>query len=332
MSKRTIRNISMDYTNINLSVSEPEIEQLQFSSIASLISRARLEEKPLIIVEGKDDLYIYESFIQKANIKASIRAIETIPGYGEGCTQVKKFIEDAQDEIKKTKENELFLLGIIDRDASYFRKEIKKRTKCLFVLKAYSFESHFVSKNHINYALNRFLTSTSDINNEIVDYIYRGFEDNIEMLYYLSLEALKNACNRKYSGLIGFGVNYGYISNNQQIVSEVLLKKEKLDKYSELRKIPYLDLTIIKGKWLLDMFIEKMLERIKFLSKHCIHDDLINGQVRCSFCANGIPDKCSWTPKKSHDKVILKNLVLQYFDDYETFYIIERLKKMGSTV
>ncbi|UXJ70792.1 hypothetical protein [Lysinibacillus fusiformis] len=331
-SNMKIKKVSIDYTQINLSVNETGEEAIQYNTISRLISRARLEDKPLIIVEGKDDINIYEHFVQMANVKATIRAIETIPGYSEGCTHVTRFIEEAQTEIKKTKENERFLLGIIDRDASYFRNEIKKRTKCLFVLKAYSFESHFVSEKHLEYSVKNFISSTASINNEIINYIYKGFLDKIEIYYYLSLEALRNACAKNYKGLLGYKVNYGYIDKNPDIITKVLLKKEKLDNYSKLRKIPHLDITIIKGKWLLDLFIETIYERIKSLSYHCSHNTLLNGQERCFFCESGIMNKCSWSPKKHHDKIILKNLVLQHFDENETSYIVDRIKMLGSAV
>ena len=329
-TKPRLKYSQLDYTEIDFTPEQNNgVERIQFNTISQLIAKARLEKKPLILVEGKDDISIYETFVDLSGLKANIRAIETISGYGEGCPEVKRFIENAQPEIRKTRKNEKYLLGIIDRDTSYFRKEIKKRTKCLFVLNSYSFESHFVSKLHVEYAVRQFLVSSSQLNEETIDYIYSGFESKLETLFYLSLEALRHACNRSYKGLIGFSTTYGQIKNNSQLVREVLSKKEKLDYYAQLRKIPHNDLTIIKGKWLLEALIETTLEKIKTLSINCIEDTPIEGQERCPFCINDIVNKCSWSPKKHYDGKILKTLVLQYYDSQETSYIIDRLQKLG---
>ncbi len=329
MFDQKIKKKVIDYSLLDLTPSPKGLERIQYQTIGQLIAKARIERKPLIVVEGKDDVSVYEQLAKKAQVKANVRAIETIPGYAEGCFHVKSFIENSQVEIKKSPINQKFLLGVIDRDAIYFRKEIKKRTKCLFILNSYSFESHYVTKSHISYALEQFLLSSFGINDKVINYIYKHFENKIEDLFYLSVESLKNACRKNYNGILGYSASYGQIKTNPQLIEQVLSKKDTLDSYAKMRNITHKDISIIKGKWLIDAFVDITFEKIKELSDNCINDKTIYGQERCVFCSNNIQNKCYWHPKKNHTDIMLRNLYLQYINDNEVYYIVDRFKKLG---
>ncbi|MBS4206306.1 DUF4435 domain-containing protein [Lederbergia citrea] len=327
-----IKKGNFDYNSLDFStsnVSNGSENKLQYNTFGQLISRARLEKKPLVVVEGKDDVPIYEQFAKKVNKKVRICAIETFSNYSEGCTHVKRFIEDAQVEINKSEENEKFIMGIVDRDASYYRDEINEM-KCLLVLKAYSFESHFVTRKNLEYAVENYLSSNFGINEFIIDYIFKEYESSINLFYYYSLEALKNACSKHYKGIIGYSKSYGQIIRETDLPNKIMAKKEELDQYALAMRVPSDNpISIIKGKWLLDLFIDKTHESLLALSEFCSTDSVIDGQERCSFCQSGNANKCSWKPKKGFIPTIYRGFILQFFNEIEVDYIYERFKSLG---
>ena len=307
----------------------PHNNKLQYSTFGQLISRARMEKKPLIVVEGKEDIHIYEQFAKKVNKNVRVRAVETFPEYSEGCKQVKKFIEDAQDEISKNEENKKFILGIVDRDATYFRNELPE-LECLFVLRAYSFESHFVTRNNLEYALENYLNSNFGITNKIIDYIMNEFYKSLSIFYYFSLEALKNACVKDYSGVVRFKMSHGHLKNVDDLTEDIMAKKDELDQFASGLNIRFSDAQIIiKGKWLLDHFIENTLKSISKLSDNCISNSLIDGQERCTFCQNEITDKCSWKPKRGYNINTYRGFIFQYHEVSEVEYIYEKFRRLG---
>lgn len=327
-----IKKGNFDYNSLDFSlsnVSNGSENKLQYKTVGQLISRARLEKKPLVVVEGKDDIPVYEQFAKKVNKKVRIRAIETFQNYSEGCTQVRQFIEDAQVEINKSEENEKYIMGIVDRDASFYRNEINEM-KGLLVLKAYSFESHFVTRNNLEYAVENYLSSNFGINEFIINYIFGKYEALINLFYYYSLEALKNACFKEYKGIIGYSKSYGQIISETDLPNKIMDKKEDLDKFALDIKVPSENPTsIIKGKWLLDLFINKTHENLLALSKFCSTNSVIDGQERCSFCQNGIPNKCSWKSKKGFNQTIYRGFIFQFFNESELDYIYERFRELG---
>jgi len=326
-----LEKTSFDYDEVLQIPTQQENTQLRYKSFGQIIARARMEKKPLIIVEGIDDVKIYESFGKKVGKKISVRAIETFPGYDEGCDHVKKFIEDAQDTINEAQENERFILGIIDRDASYYRGERYDYLKSILVLNFYSYESHFVTKNNVRYILERILNSAFGINEEIIEYVYSGFQNVVEQLFYMSLEALKNACVREYQALVGYGMSYGQIRHMKEaILPQVLEKKEHLDAFSVEKGITPEDFKkVIKGKWLLESFLDSIHDKIQDLSNFCQKNQPVEGQQRCQFCEAGVHEKCLWKIKKYYTKNVLNNLVLEYTDFEETQYLLNRIEALG---
>lgn len=329
LNKRNVKKGTLDYNKMNFTREKEEMGTIQYNSFGQLISRARLEKKPLVVVEGKDDVPIYEQFAKKINKKIVVRAIETFPDYSEGCVHVKRFIEDAQPVINNSEENEKYILGIIDRDASYYRKEISE-LKCLFVLKDYSYESHFVTRENVRFALENYLSSNYGINEKVIEFILEDYNKALNDFYYYSLEALKNACCKNYNADVGFGQSYGQIIRDENLPNKIKAKKVELDRFAELMKVPSDNKTsIIKGKWLLDLFVEKTHSSISKLSEMCMSDDLINGQEQCFFCESGNTDKCSWKPKKGYPKNMYRSFILQFFNDKEVNYIYEKLESLG---
>ena len=320
---------SINYNLIDFTPSEKNASRMEFKTIGQIIARARLEKRPLVVVEGKDDVPIYEQIAKKVNKSVFVRAIETIPNYSPGCFHVKKFIKDAQSEINKASENEKYIIGIIDRDASFFRNEIEEM-KGLFVLKAYSHESHFVTKPNLEYALHNLLSSNFGINDNIIDFIFANYDNSVTEYYYYSLEALKNACDETYEAEIGYAHTYGHINNLNDLREKIDNKKNELDNFAlEIGVFIQNPISIIKGKWLLDLFIDKTYESILELSNFCSSNNLIKGQQRCSYCQSNKPDMCSWKPKKHHTDIMYRGYILQFFNEEEVGYIFDKFRALA---
>src|SRR5690606_34954348 len=145
----------------------------------------------------------------------------------------------------------------------------------------YSYESHFISRNHTIYLVENLVHSTQYLNTKIIEYIEKDLELQFSELYYLTLEALKNACCKGYSGEIGFKLSYGQIKNQKlELLEKVLAKKDELDKFAIEKRITKEDLKrIVKGKWLIELYIENVFEKIKELETLC--SDPGNNIINC---------------------------------------------------
>lgn len=58
--------------------------------------------KPVIIVEGQDDIKFYDNIATLNGLSVDVQAIETIDGYSEGCEQVC----NAMNEVEAIFEND----------------------------------------------------------------------------------------------------------------------------------------------------------------------------------------------------------------------------------
>ncbi|MGG4481269.1 hypothetical protein [Paenibacillus illinoisensis] len=319
---------SYDYSKLPSRVENTD-NIVDFTSIRQLISRARFQNKPLIIVEGRDDVSVYERLARKVGKDCHIRAIETIPQYGEGCEHVKKFIRNAQSIISESNVNEKYLLGVIDRDASFFRGEDNSHLKCLLILEAYSYESHYVTRNHTQFIIESIVHSMQNINSHVVDFVESDLQSDYEDLYYISLEALSNACIKDYEGLIGYSSSYGQIRTNKvSILEELTPKKEQLEEFASLRGLDKNSLKYIaKGKWLMDMYIDSIFKKIEALQAAC--SDEVEPEITCPYCLAGKREKCDWTLKKHTRKETINLIVYQLIDEQETSYITERFAQLA---
>ncbi|WP_066152733.1 hypothetical protein [Aliarcobacter cryaerophilus] len=112
-----------------------------------LLTESIMSKTPIIIVEGIDDIQIYEDIVLSLNRDIEVYASENllISDGKSGTNGVKtclKKIYDNSNGIDFSK----FIMGIIDRDASYYRRD-PLDIKGLFILNLYSIESHFVNKS-----------------------------------------------------------------------------------------------------------------------------------------------------------------------------------------
>ncbi len=175
-----------------------------------LLGVAILTNTPFVLVEGKDDPQIYERIAKKANKQIDIYPINTIEEYASGCDNVIDALNILQPKFDEREDNENKILGIIDRDVRPYRNlepdEIDYRIlKGLFVLKYYSIETYFATKNNLKKVIKKLTYATQDIlTDEIIMKVEEGFNYIHNELYLISLEALKNACITDYSSIVSY--------------------------------------------------------------------------------------------------------------------------------
>jgi len=293
------------------------------------ITEAIMSKTPLVIVEGKDDIQFYERLLIDIDKQAWVDAVENIEGFSEGCDEVVRCIESLQIKIEENLENIKYILGIIDKDAKYFRGELKPYTG-LFVLKHYSYESHFTTRNNLKKLLSN-LTYASDrlINKKTFDYIEQDLESVYKDLYYISLEALKNACVKDYKGEIGYKEKIGKLFAREFkciLLEKLYAKQKELDDFAKKYNISVNDIKdIAKGKWLLYVYCNSVYERIKKLHEVC-ESGIID---KCQYCQAGNKNKCLWKPKATYQLGQIIVNIQSIIDENEVLYIKNRLSLLA---
>lgn len=285
---------------------------------------------PSIIVEGRDDIQFYSDLSSSIDKEIDVVAIENIDGYSEGCSSLIQAFEDLNAAIANRIEYDLFILGIIDRDSRLFRNEIPSDLKGLFILKFYSFESHFVTPTTIRKLIS-FITNTSNLlmrSSLAIAIVETELKNKQESLYYCSVEALKNACERDYNGLLGYATKPGTVLKNEVMINNVLSKRDELDEYARNKSISIDDLKLItKGKWLLKWFIGNVLEEIKKLPNFCQNRRI----AQCQYCETDKFSQCLYKIKSDLNVTspMLINYTRQLYDEPELDYIKDRIKQLS---
>lgn len=299
--------------------------------IDETVAAALMSGEPVILVEGIDDIKFYGNIAEKCNLMINVHAIETIEGYGEGCTEVLRAIEDIQDKIARDDRLQKYVLGIIDRDARYYRGELPN-LKCIFVLKYYSYESHLITNVTIKKQIQMMTrVNNSMINDNIINYLLREFDKKLDRAYYIALEALKNSCVPDYKGCVSYSCKAGNIFDRgafNYIWSKIELKKVELEQFAYEYGITRNDIKyILKGKWWLHLWCELIVEQAKTFHLRCG-----NVFTECQMCKSGKKDKCLWKQEGNFQMGQLKSFLcsIDAIDLEEIRYVYERLKLLAS--
>jgi len=301
-------------------------------NIDEVLVGAIMTKVPIVLVEGYDDIQFYEKLCIDSKKQVDVFAIETFENYGEGCNSVIKAVEDLQDQINKNSQILNYFLGIVDRDARFYRNELPNNLKGLFILKYYSFESHLVTDVNIQKIL-PLVTSinVSAIDVSILSFLKTNYTQVVSQLYYICLEALKNACVTNYDAVLGYSEKEGKIADRNSrnyLYSKVLEKKSDLDSFAEIKGINKNDLLLIaKGKWLIHAYANCVLENLKGLKDFCFR----SSTRKCQYCRTGQKEKCLWKLKENYNFSQIANLLTNFYDEKEVAYIKERLNKLGET-
>ncbi|ACV64614.1 hypothetical protein Dtox_3921 [Desulfofarcimen acetoxidans DSM 771] len=295
-----------------------------------VITGAIMSKTPAIIVEGQDDIKFYEMIAYYEKKDVEVYAVENFEEYTEGCNEVIECLRRLQDKIEEKEDNIKYIMGIIDRDARYFRKEIPDDILGLFVLKYYSYESHFATEQSLIYLISQITeSSVKKIDEDCINYVQKNLENDYKDLYYISLEALKKACVPEYEAILGYKVKSGRIADTNSkryFLSHIGKKKKELDIYAEELNLGIKDLPIIaKGKWLLKTFANSVFMQIKNLSEACEQGTI----KKCQYCLCGQNDKCLWRLNANYTINHIYHKLLNNFEEEELNYIKEKLNSLA---
>ena len=291
-----------------------------------LLQSAIMGELPVVIVEGFDDVRLYEAFADHAGVECDVVASENILSEKEGCEGVIANI-DIVESVSNGVDISKHIVGIIDRDARYFRDEIPASTAIL-MLNLYSIESHFVGEETVRRMLSSVLNAPLGLVQEInIDEAYASVVAKLMMAYPISLEALKNACVRDYNSEVGYSdrIRSVFLSG---ALPRIHAKRADLDIFANGLHISncWNDLLLIcKGKWLLDLFCDYIHELISELPKRCAARQL----TQCQYCLNGTHAKCLYRWRENYTSAHLRGMALGYVDLPDFAYIRNRLQTLG---
>ncbi|PFT36092.1 DUF4435 domain-containing protein [Bacillus cereus] len=294
------------------------------------ITEAIMSETPVVIVEGHDDIQFYEKLVNELGKEITVDAVENIEGYDGGARGVLECIKDLQPKLKERQENIKYILGIIDRDARFYRNEIPDHLG-LLILEYYSFESHFITRQNLIEAIPSLThVSRRHVDANALTHIEEDLYNNeFKDLYYISLEALKNACQKDYVGEVSYKEEPGKIFNEPNksvLMGKLSAKKLDLDKFAQSKNIVFGDLKkFARGKWILYIYSKYLNEKIKKMKNACS-----NGEItKCNFCKAGAHDKCLWKVKTNFQLGHVKVIITNYIDETEIKYIKDRIRLLA---
>lgn len=293
-----------------------------------IITGAIMGGTPVLIVEGKDDVKFYDNLSPYIDTEYEIYCVENFEEFDTGgCDSVIKAIELLQDKIDEREENTKYILGVIDRDARYYRNELPDNLKCLIVLKYYSFESHLITKNNLIKLINNTTSiGIRSINDDVLDFVESNVKKDFEKLYYISLEALENACKNSDNSIVGYSADPGAVADPNhrvRILDQVMKKKEHLDNFAKSKDIKFHDLkNIAKGKWILYTYCFSILPKVKELSTACSQNQI----SQCQYCKTGSSKKhCLYSINGNYQVSHLVNQFNNFVDLNEVDYIVKQI-------
>lgn len=273
----------------------------------------------VLIVEGVDDVTLYENMFKEKNY--TIYAVETIEKmdsddceyYKAGCDGVKKAIEDLiANEANNTDGLKKCILGIVDKDVSDFRGELFE-SDIVVNLKHYAIESHFINPDSVYRLLKEHTKSGSRlINRELAQQIYSEIIDELEVLYLITLDSLKGAIDRHYTSIFGYSAsdecykNLNKMNQVQSIKDELLVFAEE----QNLTLDESLLLNVTKGKWALSALCDFLNKKIKELTQKCLSNEV----PQCQFCRVGEHKHCMYKLKDGITTKTLKTLAFNLHD------------------
>lgn len=290
-----------------------------------LLNLSIMTKSAILILEGSDDVPIYERLAESINLDCEIYASQNILSGREGCGGVIENIRSIR-EVSGSIGVEKYVLGVIDRDARYYRNEIPS-DPAIFVLNYYSIESHFVDACSIKYLIPRVTRATNRLirEDDCVN-VYERIKSKLMFLYLLSLEALKNAC------IVGYNSGYGYKAPIKSILN-MQLHLTDAEKESNLRDFGFEHglhedwdslLKICKGKWVHELYSDYLHEEIKNLPTKCSAGEV----SKCQFCLNGDSNKCLYKNTAFISSDILRQQSFLNTEVYQLQYIKDRMLAM----
>lgn len=306
--------------------------------IIELLREAKAHGAPVIIVEGKTDIKIYENFSSELKKETTIIPVELIEGgNGKNCIAIIKIVRENQDlqkELKKD-ENTKWLVGIIDGDARKYKPEseqIGNDVLGLYALDLYSFESYFISRENLKHLLSTVSNMPEKkITDRTIDYFLKEFEPIEERLFYLSIDCL--IALYEGQGISTFeDYQWNHILYDKRVNNELEIKMEKIKEFMQTHQVTISNdaKRIIKGRWLTYAFYETVRNLLNKFPDNCKDTSI---QIdRCNYCSFSDEQRksCLWKPTKYSTYDQFKPIVYQNTDNPEFNEIKNLIKKLGN--
>lgn len=296
-----------------------------------LLNLAIMSKRSILIVEGIDDVPIYERLAKSVEAECDVYASESLCNTREGCDGVIANIKDIR-EVAEDIPIERYVLGVIDRDARFYRGEMPA-DPAIFALKYYSIESHFVNSCSTAYLIPRVTRATDRlVTDNFIQSIHNSIIPNLQFLYYVSLEALRNACEKEYIAEFGYKKSIKAITN-ANLHERALNKKDDLDQFAKrlnLESSLETLLKICKGKWIFETYGDRLHDAIKQLPNQCKRSEI----TQCQFCAKGNHDskKCLYRNPAFISSDILQTQAWLNTDVKALGYIKTKLSQFSSQI
>ncbi|MGV3525084.1 MAG: hypothetical protein ACO1RX_12710 [Candidatus Sericytochromatia bacterium] len=290
-----------------------------------LLNEAIISETPILIVEGVDDVPIYERICKAVGKNVEVYAAENVRGIGGGfrgvidCLEIIKSVSEGIDAPK-------YILGIIDRDVRPYRGELFD-FETLLSLNLYSIESHFITEKAVSFAISNLTRATENIlNPETISLVFTATKDNLTWLYYPTLEALKNACQVEYTA------DFGYDDKLEEIIGrglheKAIQKASELDEFAMEHSISNTWenlLLICKGKWLFNEFAKMLKNELSKLASLCKEEIII----KCQFCRSLNYGNCLYKMLNTYTPSQIKQMISNDINNGNIEYIQDRISCM----
>lgn len=296
-------------------------------NISDIVSQSIMTKVPTIIVEGIDDIQVYEDISKSANIRSHVIASELISPFKSGCVGVTELMESIDQMPSSRYQVNDYVIGVIDKDTLDYRGEIKDFS-CLFPLKYYSMESHYICCSKILDLVSSMTKANSRlINEKLYEHIQLEINSSLERLYLASLEALAASLIKGYQGEITYSGSIGRIYCDNQMFHRIEQKKEFLLNLANEHEICFsLDSMrkFVKGKWLIESYIKALESSIKNLSNFC-GEELLEA---CDFCISDVENKCSYATKETLSIHSIRALIMKDVSSDNFNYIRDKFRTL----
>ncbi|PKH88648.1 hypothetical protein CXF79_04540 [Colwellia sp. Bg11-28] len=292
------------------------------------VKTAVMTKRPLVVVEGKDDLSVYIDLINSNDNKFNVKPIEYFKECTSGCAEIENKVTFINEKYSNSHLVYKYFKGVVDSDAKAFRNEKNERPGILY-LNSYSFENSFVTEKSIIETI-KTLTSVSreqlnlDLTTKVIDLI----NTRVTEFYYITLEALRNAVEEDYDSLLGFSDGYErFIYDDSQ--KELLeAKYSDLDTFAQRHNITNGSILqmkdFCKGKWHLHFFLKSLLHFLKELHQAC-------GQsiTQCPLCEIGDTENCLYKKNTDMNVAQLISVIKNNIENSDLNYVKETLRNMA---
>jgi len=292
------------------------------------VKTAVMTKRPLVVVEGKEDLSVYIDIINSNGNIFNVKPIEYFKECTSGCAEIENKVTYINEKYSNNHLVYKYFKGIVDSDAKAFRNQKNERPGILY-LNSYSFENSFVTEKSIFETI-KTLTSVSkeQLNLELTTKVVGLINTKVTEFYYITLEALRNAVEEDYVSLLGFSDGYERFIFDDCQKQLLEAKYGELDAFAQRHNISNGSIlqmkNFCKGKWHLHFFLKSLLHFLNELHLACGHDI-----TQCPLCEIGDSENCLYKKSTNMSVAQLISVIKNNIENSDLNYVKEALENMA---